>query len=86
MVLIFDGEEAGQHNTWGYVHVVDPEDAEPASVAATMPEAEPSSTAPGAVAPSADAATNWPLTLAIGFAGLVLGMALATWAAGRRNG
>jgi len=29
MVLVFDGEEGGDHNTWEYLHVIDRSDSEP---------------------------------------------------------
>ena len=87
MVLIFDGAEAGSHNSWEYVHVVDAEDPEPTSVVAgTGREAALPQRAPGAVdGSSAEPVTDWTLTVAIGAAAFVLGAALAAWAARRRN-
>ncbi len=38
MVLVFDGEEGGAHNTWDYVHVADYENSTPGGVVARSTE------------------------------------------------
>lgn len=76
MVLIWDGEEGGGHNTWDYLHVVDwDERAGRGVTAAGQPPIteEAGSSTPGRrpeqpVGPS----TAWPVIAAVGMAGIAL--------------
>jgi hypothetical protein len=72
LVLIWDGDEAGAHNTWGYLHVANPDASAGRGVVAQRPQA----TAAGASPPtkgSEDDATPWTLIAGTGLAGLFLG-------------
>jgi len=91
MVLVFDGEEGGAHNTWEYLHVVAAGQAPPAGVVAAggrnrrpTGQTGPSDPAP-APAPAASAEASggssvaWPLLLLAAGGGLAVGLV-----AGRR--
>ena len=88
MVLVFDGEEGGDHNTWEYLHVIDRSDSEPAAVIAG-PEHDPDSSkrrSVDSVERSAGApVTRWAVSAAVGIAGLVIGAVVAMAAARRRK-
>jgi hypothetical protein len=88
MVLVFDGEEGGDHNTWEYLHVIDRSDSEPAAVIAE-PEHDPDSSkrrSVDSVERSAGApVTRWAVSAAVGIAGLVIGAVVAMAAARRRK-
>ena len=74
MVLIFDGEEGGAHNTWDYLHVVGRDGgAATAEATGSAPSPTPSEgdrEPPGASAPSP------PATLWLGAGALLLGAVL----------
>jgi hypothetical protein len=81
MVLIFDGDEGGAHNTWDYLHVTDRDGREARGVVADSDEARPRTPVeqPTSEAPArADRSgpTRWLLILGIGACGLLSGAAL----------
>ena len=86
MVLIFDGGEGGAHNTWDYVHVIDPDDEDPAGLAA--PGSERARRAEGADGvPDGGAGSGtpgWPLLGSVGAACLLIGAAASAMARRRR--
>lgn len=89
MVLIWDGEEAGAHNTWDYLHVTDPDEADELGVVAQQEEqptkpVEGSSPAPEGPSGS-NASIPWPLVAVIGLGGLILGVVGSRVAASRRR-
>lgn len=77
MVLIFDGEEGGAHNTWDYVHVIDPDEEDQAGTVASGSEpGGPADGGDGARAGEAGSgAPGWPLLAGVGLAGLLIGAA-----------
>lgn len=89
MVLIWDGEEGGAHNTWDYLHVTDSDEADEPGVVAQQDEqptkpAEGSRPAPEEPSGSS-ASTPWPLVVGIGLGGLILGV-IGSRVAARRRG
>jgi hypothetical protein len=88
MVLVFDGEEGGDHNTWEYLHVIDRRDSEPAAVIAQSERGADSSksrTADTVGQSSDDPGARWAVSIAVGIAGLVIGAVVAMAAARLRN-
>jgi len=88
MVLVFDGEEGGDHNTWEYLHVIDRSDSEPAAVIAKPEqEADSSNGRPvDSVERSSDGpVSGWVGSVAVGVAGLVIGAVVAMAAARLRE-
>ncbi len=88
MVLIFDGEEGGDHNTWEYLHVIDRSDSEPAAVIAESKQNADSSkgrTVASVEQSSDEPVTRWAVSVAVGIAGLVIGAVVAMAAARLRN-
>lgn len=80
LVLVFDGEEGGAHNTWEYLHVIDLERA-----------ASPSATArtTGREAPAASASAgslSWPLVALVAAAAFLAGAGTMAAARRRRTG
>jgi hypothetical protein len=87
MVLIWDGEEGGGHNTWDYLHVTDWD--EPAGPGVTGPqetstERSQRNSATRNESRESSSSPPWPLVAGVGFGGLVLGFA-GSRAAGRRR-
>ena len=81
MVLIFDGAEGGAHNTWEYLHIIDPEQATTGVVAGSRTDgpAVPATTAERPRNPRADASTGWWIVLgAVALGALLSGIGL-TW-------
>jgi hypothetical protein len=88
MVLVFDGEEGGDHNTWEYLHVTDRDDSDPAGVVANPEQTAhaPAGGIPDSVEVSADEPANpWDVALGAGVAGLVIGAVVAAATVRRRN-
>ena len=65
MVLVWDGDEGGAHNTWDYLHVVDLD----------APDPPPRPAAETAPPPAAPRGRPWELIAGVGLAGLLLGAA-----------
>jgi len=87
MVLIFDGDEAGAHNTWDYLHVTDWDDKDTGAVVAeTERRGAPTtpSTLPEGQAPDGPGAPV-SLIVALGVAAFFLGGAAATWRSRRHR-
>jgi len=87
MVLIWDGEEGGAHNTWDYLHVTERGDPDRAGVVAQQKEpAEPAGgDHPGLQEPTGfNAAIPWPLVAGVGVGGLILGVLGSRLVARRR--
>jgi hypothetical protein len=98
MVLIWDGDEGGAHNTWEYLHVAARDESdglgvvarqdEPHAAASPTPE-EATGSAEGTPTPEepsgSNTSTRWSLIAGIGLGSLVLG-AVGGRAAGRRRG
>lgn len=87
MVLIFDGDEAGAHNTWDYLHVTDWDDKDTGAVVAeTERRGAPTthSTLPEGQAPDGPGAPV-SLTVALGVAAFFLGGAAGTWRSRRHR-
>jgi hypothetical protein len=89
MVLIFDGDEGGAHNTWAYLHVTDWDDPDGRGVVAQPEESTGQTPATGSPAEQLagpdESSLSWPLLLGIGIGGLVLGAGLGGAAARRRT-
>ena len=87
MVLIFDGGEGGAHNTWDYVHVIDPDEEDQAGVVA--PQSERPNDAEGANRAATDGGApdtaRWPVLGAVGLACLLLIAAVGRAVARRRR-
>lgn len=77
LVLIFDGGEGGAHNTWDYVHVIDPDEEDPAGTVASG--SEPGGPADGGDEERAGEAGSgtpgWPLLGGVALAALLVGAA-----------
>lgn len=98
MVLIWDGDEGGAHNTWEYLHVVDRDESDGLGVVAQRDEPRPTAerlrpenatrSAQGNPTPEkpsgSSSSTPWSLIAAIGLGSLFLG-AVGGRAAGRRR-
>ena len=81
MVLIFDGGEGGAHNTWEYLHIIDPEQATTGVVAGSRTDgrAVPATTAERPRNSPSDASTGgWIVLGAVALAALLAGVVL-TW-------
>jgi len=79
MVLIFDGEEGGAHNTWEYLHVIDRDDARTTGVVSERKRAT-QPAPPAQQSQSSKPTTGWALTLAVAATGVLFGSALtAMW-------
>lgn len=87
MVLVFDGDEGGAHNTWDYLHVTDWDDPDGRGVVGDPEESgDPPPASPEAPARSDDSGSpSWPLILGIGTGCLVLGFGFGRAAGGRRS-
>ncbi|MDP8910252.1 MAG: hypothetical protein M3N47_14320 [Chloroflexota bacterium] len=73
MVLIFDGGEGGAHNTWDYVHVIDPDEEDQAGVVASQSERPTTRTAHRAATDGGPPDTaRWPLLGGVGLACLLI--------------
>ncbi|CAA9485564.1 MAG: hypothetical protein AVDCRST_MAG69-1038 [uncultured Solirubrobacteraceae bacterium] len=83
MVLIFDGEEGGAHNTWDYLHVVGRDRGEPSA----EPTVEASSPTPseGSRESSAARAPNRVAIVGAGVGALLLGAILGAMAMRSRS-
>ena len=87
MVLIWDGEEGGAHNTWDYLHVTDRGDPDrTGGVAQQQEPAKPADgNSPALQEPTgSNASTAWPLIAGIGLGGLILGVVGSRLVARRR--
>jgi hypothetical protein len=79
MVLIFDGDEGGAHNTWDYVHVFDTRPGVPAGVVTaerTAARSPSTTTAARAATVGGDGAAVWPWVLLAAAAAAVTGFAV----------
>ena len=86
MVLIFDGGEGGAHNTWDYVHVIDPDDEDQAGLVRAGSE-RPRRAAGAAGVPGGGAGSGmpgWLLLGSVGAACLLIGAAASAMARRRR--
>ena len=87
MVLIWDGEEGGAHNTWDYLHVTDRGEPDRAGVIAQQQEPpEPADgNSPALQEPrGSNASIPWPLVAAVGLGGLILGVVGSRFVASHR--
>ena len=77
MVLIWDGEEGGAHNSWDYLHVVARD--EPVGLGVVGQQEEPPDSAmrngPAREESNSDATIRWPLIAGISVGALLLGAA-----------
>lgn len=92
MVLIWDGDEGGAHNTWDYLHVAALDDEDPGedpSGVVAQQEQSPEPTAGKSPTPQETSGSNtstpWPLVAGVGLGGLILGVA-GSRATRRRRG
>ena len=86
MVLIFDGGEGGAHNTWDYVHVIDPDDEDQAGLVGAGSE-RPRRAAGADGVPGGGAGSGmpgWLLLGSVGAACLLIGAAASAMACRRR--
>jgi hypothetical protein len=84
MVLIFDGEEGGAHNTWEYLHVIDRDDPRTTGVVSERKQAK-QPAPPAHHSQSSKPNTGWALTLAVAATGVLLGSALTAMRRRRRE-
>ena len=88
MVLIFDGSEGGAHNTWEYLHVINPDEATAGVVARPRPTRDPAAAPAGEGrrdASSHESAGSWAVLGAVALACLLLAAASLKWRRGRRH-
>lgn len=88
MVLIWDGDEGGGHNSWEYLHVTDWDEPDGPGVVAQQEEAPEQDSAnsptPTEEAGGTNSSTPWPLVAGIGLGGVIFGAAASRAAARRR--
>ena len=79
-MLIFDGGEGGAHNTWEYLHIIDPEQAATGVMAGSRTDGPVPATTAGRPRNSrSDASMDWWIVLgAVALAALLAGVGL-TW-------
>jgi hypothetical protein len=83
MVLIFDGDEAGAHNTWDYLHVTDSDDKDTGAVVAETDRRGPSPSPEGQAPDGPGGRVR--LIIAVGVAAFFLGSAAGTWRSRHRR-
>jgi hypothetical protein len=75
MVLVWDGEEGGAHNTWGYLHVLDPDDETSGGVVAPSHRPHGRERTPAGVAdPAGEPVRAWPWAIPAAGVGMGIGL------------